>query len=229
MFTLSKRYHVKNTHQWLWSKSQNLIFCVLVTGNDKIENKLRSHRRLWVFVTIWQLSMSPRQSSLVTVVWQYLRVLKLSVSVLQGWLTWPCWMLILRKPPDTSTWAERWATRSQWRAACVCPGTTTGGPGHTTAAGHSEQTQPLLSAAGKPWIKHTNTHAHARCNYKLRIQTTGSLFSCSSQLSPVEAADCGAAPDPQQPRRNRSGPVPEVTSSSWDWNIFNQGKTTQRR
>lgn len=39
---------------------------------------------------------------------------------------------------------------------------------------------------------------------------------CSlSQLSPVEAADGGAAPDPKQPWHCSSGPVSKVTSASW--------------
>ncbi len=71
---------------------------------------------------------------------------------LQALVTWPCWMPILGKHPDTSTWANRSATVSRWTAACACPGTATGGPGHAVAAGHSKQTQLLQSTAGKAWI-----------------------------------------------------------------------------
>lgn len=71
-------------------------------------------------------------------------------------------------------------------------------------------------------VRHGNTHT---CIAMIHINE--SLLACwcfhiLSQLSPVGAADCGAAADPKRPRHSRPGPVPQVTSSSLDLNVFNE-------
>lgn len=73
-------------------------------------------------------------------------------------------------------------------------------------------------------VRHGNTHTHT-CIAMIHINE--SLLACwcfctLSQLSPVGAADCGAAADPKRPRHSRPGPVPQVTSTSLDLNVFNK-------